>query len=88
VNSGALIFGILAITDMVWPRSPSDPWYLNYGMILTSAVAIGCGIAYLAIAKPYERGDAPAGDAHLLGRPDADARIQGSLFEPLELDDN
>ena len=67
VNSGALIYGILAITDMVWPRSPSDPWYLNYGMILTSAVAIGCGIAYMAIAKPYERGDAPAGDAPLLG---------------------
>jgi len=63
VNIAALVYGISAIVDMVWPRSPSEPWYLNYGMIFTTAIVLACGVAYMVVARPYERSDAPAGDA-------------------------
>jgi amino acid transporter len=68
VNIIALLYGVSAIIDMIWPRSPQDPWYSNYGMIVTAAAVIALGAIYMLAAKPYERGDAPAGDAHLLGR--------------------
>lgn len=67
VNIAAFAYGIAAIVDMVWPRSPSEPWYLNYGMIFTTAIVIACGIVYMLIGRPYEHGNAPAGDAHLIG---------------------
>jgi hypothetical protein len=38
---------------MIWPRSPQDPWYSNYAMI---------------VARSYDRGHTPAGDAPLLHR--------------------
>jgi amino acid transporter len=66
VNIIALVYGISAIIDMIWPRSPHDPWYSNYGMIVTAVAVIVLGAIYMLAAKPYDRGDAPAGDAHLL----------------------
>lgn len=66
VNLAALAYGIAAIVNMMWPRSPNDPWYLNYGMIFSSAVVIGVGLVYMVLARPHGRSDAPAGDAHLL----------------------
>jgi hypothetical protein len=54
--------------DMVWPRSPHDPWYSNYGMIVTAMGVLVLGIIYMAAARPYDHGNAPAGDAHLSGR--------------------
>jgi amino acid transporter len=68
VNIIALAYGISAIIDMTWPRSPKDPWYSNYAMIVTAAAVVILGIAYMLLAKPYARGHAAAGDAHLLGR--------------------
>jgi amino acid transporter len=66
VNILALAFGISAILDMVWPRTPQEPWYVNYGMLIGTAVIVGTGLIYMAAAKPYDRGNAAAGDAHLL----------------------
>ena len=66
INIAAFAYGIAAIADMFWPRTPSESWYLNYGMIFTCAIVIASGIAYMVIASPHQRGDAPAGDAHLL----------------------
>lgn len=66
VNIAAFCYGIAAIVDMFWPRTPSEPWYLDYGMIFTSAIVIVSGITYMVIASPHLRDDAPAGDAHLL----------------------
>jgi amino acid transporter len=66
VNVAALIYGLGAIVNMVWPRSPSDPWYQNYGMILTTIIVLVSGLLYMTTAKPYEHGTAPAGDAHLV----------------------
>ena len=66
VNIFSLGFGIIAIIDMAWPRAPADPWYSNYAMIITAVGVFVIGLAYMLIARPYDRGGAPAGDAHLL----------------------
>jgi amino acid transporter len=66
VNVGALLYGVAAIVNILWPRTPAAPWYIDYGMLLTTVVIIALGGAYMVLAKPYERGNAPAGDAHLL----------------------
>ena len=68
VNVIALVYGISAIVDMAWPRGANDPWYSNYAMIVTATAVIVLGAAYMLLAKPYNRGNAPAGDAHLLRR--------------------
>lgn len=63
VNVAALIYGVSAIANMVWPRTPAAPWFVNYAMILTTAVVIGSGLVYMVIARPYDKGSAPSGDA-------------------------
>jgi amino acid transporter len=70
VNLGAFIFGIGAIIDMMWPRAPKDPWFSNYGVLVGTATIVLTGIVYMLLARPYDRGQAPAGDAHLI-QPDA-----------------
>ncbi|MBV8910278.1 MAG: amino acid permease, partial [Gammaproteobacteria bacterium] len=64
VNLLALGYGVFAIINMMWPRSPHDPWYSNYGMIVTTAAVLLLGTLYMILARPYNRGTAPAGDAH------------------------
>jgi amino acid transporter len=66
VNIIALVYGVSAIFDMVWPRNPQDPWYSNYGMIVTAVGVFVLGAIYMLAAKPYDRGHAPAGDAYVL----------------------
>jgi amino acid transporter len=66
VNIVALLYGVGAIVDMIWPRNPTDPWYSNYSMIVTAACVVTLGLIYMIVARPYEHGNAPAGDAHLL----------------------
>ena len=68
INVLALLYGVSAIIDMVWPRSPDDPWYSNYGMIVTAAGIIVLGLVYMVGGRPYDHGNSPAGDAHLLGQ--------------------
>jgi amino acid transporter len=63
VNIAALTYQVLAIIDMVWPRSPQDPWWSNYSMLFTTAVVLGLGLVYMMVGRPYDRGNAPAGDA-------------------------
>jgi amino acid transporter len=68
VNVLALAYGVAAIVNILWPRpqSAADPWYAVYGMSATTVGVMLIGAAYMVFAKPYERGNAPAGDAHLL----------------------
>lgn len=63
VTIGALVYGVVGIVNMSWPRTPGTPWYDNYIVLVSGAVVVGAGAVYMAIAKPHERGDAPAGDA-------------------------
>jgi amino acid transporter len=69
INVLALAYGVSAIVNMLWPRSPNDPWYSNYGMMVTAAGIIVLGLIYMVGARPYDHGNSPAGDAHLLNRP-------------------
>ncbi len=66
VNLLALTYGVGAIVNILWPRSPDDPWYVDYGMLVTTIGVIILGGIYMVVARPYERGNAPAGDAHLI----------------------
>jgi amino acid transporter len=66
INIAALIYGWAGVTNIVWPRAPDQPWYINWGMILTFAIVLGTGLLYLVTRRPYDRGDAPAGDAWLV----------------------
>lgn len=68
VNVAGLVYGQAAIADMLWPRAPEQPWYINYAMPVTFACVVGSGALYMALIHPYDRGTAPAGDAWLLGR--------------------
>ncbi|MEK7743320.1 MAG: amino acid permease, partial [Elusimicrobiota bacterium] len=56
VNAAAFLYGTGAVLNMLWPRSPSDPWYVNYAMLVTTAAVVLSGLAYLALGKPHERG--------------------------------
>jgi amino acid transporter len=78
VNLVALAYGVGAIVNILWPRSPNDPWYVNYGMLASTAGVIVLGIIYMLMARPYEHGQAPAGDAHRLGQG------RGSRGTPIE----
>lgn len=76
VNIAALVYGLCAIVNMSWPRSPDGPWFASYGVIVTSVGVIVLGSVYMVIWRPYDRGRAPAGDAHrqraVLGEPISD----------------
>jgi amino acid transporter len=50
VNVLALVYGIAAIINIGWPRTPDQPWYLDYGTIVSTLVVIGAGLVYLAVA--------------------------------------
>lgn len=65
INVAALTYGVLAIINMMWPRNPGTPWYNNYGMIVVWISIVVIGIFYASLFRPYDHGDAPAGDAHL-----------------------
>lgn len=68
VNIGALVYGVGAIINMAWPRTPDAAWYVNYAMVLSTAIVIGLGLLYMWIGKPYDHGKAPAGDAWKVSR--------------------
>ncbi|MCY1415000.1 Putrescine importer PuuP [compost metagenome] len=63
VNIGALVYGIGAIINMAWPRTPDAAWYINYSMVVSTVIVIGLGLLYMWLARPYDHGTAPAGDA-------------------------
>jgi hypothetical protein len=68
VNVLALAYGVGAIVNILWPRNPGDPWYSDYSMLVTTVGIVVLGAFYMVAAKPYEHGNAPAGDAHRQGK--------------------
>jgi amino acid transporter len=68
VNIIALMYGVGAIVDMAWPRTPAAAWYINWSMGVTWLGIAGIGALYMMLARPYDHGTAPAGDAWKLGR--------------------
>lgn len=63
VNIAAIMWGILGMLNMAWPRDFSLAWYDNFLVPLSAAVVIGVGLIYMLTARPYDHGDAPSGDA-------------------------
>ncbi|HLY56932.1 MAG TPA: amino acid permease [Stellaceae bacterium] len=63
VNVAALVYGIGALSNIMWPRTPDQPWYVNFGMLATIGGIVIAGFAYMAAARTHDRGEAPAGDA-------------------------
>ena len=62
-NIAGLVWGMGAIGNMVWPRTPDLPWYLNYAMLLSFAGVLAAGLFYMGVWRPYDNGASPAGDA-------------------------
>jgi amino acid transporter len=63
VNVLALAYGVAAIVDLVWPRTPGTPWYDNYIVLVSLLVVAAVGAVYGLLLRPHLQGDAPAGDA-------------------------
>jgi len=63
VTVAALTYGVLAMVNMAWPRTPGAPWYDNWLVALSAAVGVGAGAIYLFFGRPHLRSDATAGDA-------------------------
>jgi amino acid transporter len=63
VNILALIWGIGAILDMLWPRAAGQPWYVTYAMIASLGCVLLPGLIYMIAGRPYDHGSAPAGSA-------------------------
>ena len=63
VNAAALAYGVAAMVNLVWPRTPGAPWYDDYLTLLSGAVVVGTGLVLLAVLRPYRHSGAAAGDA-------------------------
>ncbi|MDV3130068.1 amino acid permease [Mycobacterium sp. 21AC1] len=63
VNIGALVYGVAAIINICWPRTPDAPWYDNYIVLLMSALVLGLGALYMVLARSHLNGAAPHADA-------------------------
>ncbi|MFG2891149.1 APC family permease [Streptomyces sp. NPDC048248] len=63
VNVGALAYGIFAIINIAWARTPEDPWYDNYIVLLCGGLVVAVGLLYMFTTQHYGRSDAPSGVA-------------------------
>jgi amino acid transporter len=63
VNVLALAYGVAAMVNMCWPRTPDAPWYDNYIVLLSGTFVVGVGLVYMLVRKPFGASDAVAGDA-------------------------
>lgn len=63
VTIAAIVYQVIAMLNLAWPRTPDASFVDNYIVAISAVVVIGIGLVYMLIAKPYDRGDAPHGDA-------------------------
>ena len=63
VTIAALVYGVLTMVNIAWPRTPDAAWYDNYLVGLSALVGVGLGAVYLFAARPHERSEARHGDA-------------------------
>lgn len=63
VNIAALVWGVLGMVNMAWPRTPEDGWFSNYLVLISAVTVVVIGLVYMAWKKPHLKGDAPAADA-------------------------
>jgi amino acid transporter len=53
INAAAFAYGAGAVLNMLWPRAPQAPWYVDYAMLLTVAVTAAAGAVYMWVGKPH-----------------------------------
>lgn len=63
VNIIALLWGAVAIINILWPRPTGGGWAEDYLLIMTTVGVVVVGWVYMLVSKAYTRGDAPSGDA-------------------------
>ncbi len=63
VNIAALVYGVIAMINMAWPRTPDAPWYDNWIVALSAVVVIGIGLLYMTVHPLHDRSTAPYSDA-------------------------
>lgn len=63
MNIAALAYGVLAIINICWARTPEKSWWENWIVLLCGAVVLGTGLLYMFTTHHYGRGGALAGDA-------------------------
>ncbi|GAB6255765.1 APC family permease [Peribacillus sp. N1] len=59
VNIGALVYGIIAMINMCWPRTPDAPWYDNYIVLVSGVIVVGIGLLYMMIHRSYGHSNVP-----------------------------
>lgn len=63
VNIAALTYGVIAMINMAWPRTPDVAWYDNWIVWLSAAIVVGLGVIYMLVHPTYGKSDAPHDDA-------------------------
>jgi len=63
VNVAALVYGVSAMVNLAWPRTPDLPWYDNWIVVLSAVVVVGAGVIYMLVTRHHSRSQAAAGDA-------------------------
>ncbi|MFZ2501656.1 MAG: amino acid permease [Nocardioides sp.] len=63
VNIAALVYGVTAMINMCWPRTPDAAWYDNWLVLLSAVVVVGVGVIYMLVHPAADRSDAPYADA-------------------------
>ena len=63
VNVAALVYGVIAMVNMAWPRTPDAPWFDNWIVALSAAVVVGIGLVYMVVHPLHDRSTGPYADA-------------------------
>lgn len=63
VNIVALVWGLVAVVNIIWPRPTGGGWAEDWLLVMTTVGVLAVGWIYMLASKAYTNGDAPAGDA-------------------------
>jgi amino acid transporter len=63
VNVAALVWGIAALVNIMWPRSPEEAWYDNYLVILATGSVVLVGVIYMTVSGRADQSPGAYGDA-------------------------
>lgn len=62
-DAAALAYGLFALVNISWPRTPEAPWYDDHVVLLGAGIVVGAGLLYMFTTHHYGRSTAPAGVA-------------------------
>jgi hypothetical protein len=59
LNLLGLIWGIAAITDLLWPRAPDLPWFTNYAMLPIFGGVVASRPGCMMISRLFDKARRP-----------------------------